>query len=154
MIKALSTALTTNLMPFSSYLWHRKIAHKITEERGQQIIWVDLEDNITLVKHYFKQWQEGTLSLPESPVAGKYASFARPTPGLWQQWRKTPVTIFFVAMSIITTILMNVVPDLKHFCEARAPGLGNTMLCNPVCNSGRINKDKPANNVMIWHHVH
>ena len=60
MIKALSVSLKTNLMSLSKHLWQRGIAHKITEERGQQIIWVAEENDAQLVKHYFNQWNADT----------------------------------------------------------------------------------------------
>jgi len=113
MIKALSITLTKNLAPFSAYLWQSKVVHKITEERGQQIIWVMNENDVTLVKHYFKQWQAGLIVLPESTA--KKIHSTEPSQHqkhlLWQQCRHTPVTLAIIFMSVLTTLLMSVLPN-------------------------------------------
>lgn len=118
MIKALSAPLTTDLMPLSTYLWQRGIAHKITEERGQQIIWVGEQNDATLVKHYFHQWSNGMLSTPSSHTTAQHNNhysekkpqFPSRLPFI-EQWKSSPVTLAIIIISIVVTLLMSILPN-------------------------------------------
>lgn len=69
MIKALSVAAEENLQPLSRYLWANNVAHRISEQAGQQIIWVASETDIKRVQDAYQRSRDGVL-----PEAEKQAS--------------------------------------------------------------------------------
>lgn len=105
MIKALSISLKEDLSFFSSYLFRRSINHKITEERGVIVIWVSNDNDAKLVQHYFQQWKKGDLTITSS-VKG----YPKTTIASSNYLKTSPATVFIVAISILTTLLIYIFP--------------------------------------------
>jgi len=66
MIRAASLAIDFNLLRFSQYLRYQAIAHRITEESGQQIVWVETEIKAREVSLLLKDWSFEEASDAES----------------------------------------------------------------------------------------
>lgn len=58
MIEAASIDLDTDLRDFSRHLQSQGIAHRITEESGQQVLWVDSEHLVRPVQQALQTWQD------------------------------------------------------------------------------------------------
>jgi len=43
LIKVIEAPLDSNLHALSVYWWQQKIAHKIAEEAGKQVIWIETD---------------------------------------------------------------------------------------------------------------
>jgi GlpG protein len=64
MIKVLSVAVTENLRPLSQSLAGQKIAHRISEQAGKQIVWVVSKVDVELVLETYRSYQRGQLFEP------------------------------------------------------------------------------------------
>ena len=56
-----------NLAPFSEFLWRHRVAHRIFEERGQQIVELADASAAAEVQRAFAAWQAGDLTLDNPP---------------------------------------------------------------------------------------
>ena len=56
MIRAASLPIEVNLLRFSRFMQAQGIAHRINEESGQQVIWVEGEQQATLVRDTLASW--------------------------------------------------------------------------------------------------
>jgi rhomboid protease GlpG len=63
MIRTLTVDTSEDLAPFSVYLWQQRIAHRIYEEHGQQVLEVDNAAADAKVREDFAAWREGRLQL-------------------------------------------------------------------------------------------
>jgi rhomboid protease GlpG len=81
MIRTLTLDTGEDLAPFSVYLWQQRIAHRIYEEHGKQVLEVDSVAADARVREDFAAWREGRLQLRLQPLprptAGRYAAFVR-----------------------------------------------------------------------------
>jgi len=56
MIRAASLPIDVNLQRFSRFMMSQGIGHRINEESGQQVIWVDGEQQAALVREALSRW--------------------------------------------------------------------------------------------------
>jgi len=56
MIKAAALSIDVNLMRFSRFMTSQGISHRINEESGQQVIWVDGDPQAALVREALSRW--------------------------------------------------------------------------------------------------
>lgn len=105
MIKIIEASLDSDLHALSVYWWQKKIAHKISEESGMQVVWVDpampnpekdqmLED--------FHAFSDGRLQL----TLQKKAPLISPAASAGQVFAKSPVTLVLVVLSVIGFLLV------------------------------------------------
>ena len=69
MIRAASLPSEVNLLRFSRFMQSQGIAHRINEESGQQVIWVEAEQQATLVRELLANWPFDEDASLESPAA-------------------------------------------------------------------------------------
>ncbi len=109
MIRVFDRPAEENLLPFAAFLWQQGIAHRITEEGGRQVLWVQQVDHCTVVQDYYRDWQSGLLQLGKVKMnwwrSGGLAA------GPLGDWKKIPVTIILLltclAVAVITHLGMN-----------------------------------------------
>lgn len=64
MHRAVSASAGLDLRPFVGFLRSRAIAHHITEESGQLVVWARSQAEAELIAGLFAQWRQGTLDMP------------------------------------------------------------------------------------------
>lgn len=94
--QALGVAIDEDLKPLSALLHQRGVAHRIFEERGQQVLMVEGAQQAERVRALYEAWRAGEVRIE---------SKERPSPRVAQgyrrtQWRKAPVTICLALLSI------------------------------------------------------
>ncbi|WP_330925529.1 rhomboid family intramembrane serine protease [Candidatus Sororendozoicomonas aggregata] len=65
--RVLSVPVGQDLSAFSYFLSRQGLFHKITEESGQQVMWVADARLIETVTGYFEDWQRGLMQLTPAP---------------------------------------------------------------------------------------
>ena len=68
MIKAASLTIEVNLLTFSELLRRQGVPHRIIEESGQQVIWVDSEREAAFVKQALADWRSNVANRQAAPV--------------------------------------------------------------------------------------
>lgn len=98
-----------DLRPFCAFLWQQGVAHSVSEEAGQQVLWLAEAQQEEQVQVWFEQWQSGDLVLGEMAVA------SMPRSGGYR-WRASflsfPVTWLFLALCIAGAIWTSVGDNL------------------------------------------
>jgi len=95
-IKALEVSIEEDLRALSQYLWQQGLAHRITEQAGVQIVWVQQPLQVEPVRDCYARLKRGEvlpLTPPRRLLMPRRASTFAP-------WR-IPVTSIFIALSII-----------------------------------------------------
>lgn len=71
---ALRERLERDLKGFSRLLWQAGLPHRISEERGEQVVWVAGEDEAEQVRALYQRFNDGELAaveIADAPVAAK-----------------------------------------------------------------------------------
>jgi GlpG protein len=99
-ITALSVDLAENLLPLSAILHQRKLAHRIFEEGGRQVLKVDTQASVEEVTSLYTGWRSGQFkieSVKKQKHGKKYTAVS---------WRKVPVTLGLVFLSVCGFLLI------------------------------------------------
>lgn len=121
-------SLDQDLRELSDYLHARGLNHRITEEHGQQCLWVLDETVIPALQEFLAQYSQGavTLDAAPSPVTATHYS----PPSLLQQAVQVPVVIALVLLSALGAFLVDANSPLvnwfgfQDFSERRIIPLG------------------------------
>lgn len=95
-IKTLEVAIERDLRPLSVYLWRSGVPHRIVEEAGQQVLWVDSEQHAAAVRALYARLERGE----PLPAIAMPPPIARPQAAN-QTLASTPVTLALIALSLI-----------------------------------------------------
>jgi GlpG protein len=69
-VTRIETALDDDLLPFSAHLWTQRIAHRIYEQQGRQVLEVQAEGAGDRVLTDYRAWRDGRLLL-RAPVLAR-----------------------------------------------------------------------------------
>ncbi|HKM38027.1 MAG TPA: rhomboid family intramembrane serine protease [Thiopseudomonas sp.] len=102
---ALRVPLDSNLAPFLQVLAQQGIGHRVTEDRGEQVLWVGSQAQADVVQELHQQFLNGQLSLerPVQPVL-EHAQRYRPD-GFVQQLLRSPVTAGVLIACVLVAVL-------------------------------------------------
>lgn len=98
------TGLDEDLRPISALLWQQRIAHRIVEEGGAQVVWLQAPDDAEKAHRLLDQWKSGELRIS---VVRSDSAAPRST-GLFAALGRVPVTTGLIALSIVGFVLMYV----------------------------------------------
>lgn len=101
MIRAASLDIGVNLKSFSEQLRRLGLEHRIIEESGQQVIWVQNESEVQLLQQALSQWQQLDHSQQESIAAQSAAEIPQRRQQVW--WKKAANALL---ASPVTWLLM------------------------------------------------
>ena len=96
MIKVIEISSDANLALFSQYLTAQGVYHRLTEERLNQVLWVDSEAAATFVRQAFEKYQTGELEV--NVTVNHTKSFVT---GLTSGMRRFPLTLVLIALNIL-----------------------------------------------------
>ncbi len=96
-------SLEQDLQELSDYLRTRGLQHRITEEQGQQCLWVLDERVVPALQEFLTQYSQGDIRLESAPVA---EAPAYSSPSLAQQAMQVPVVILLIALSALGAFLV------------------------------------------------
>lgn len=100
MIKIFEAPLDNNLHALSVYWWQQRIAHKIAEEAGRQVIWADTDQHAQRMQDDYQAFCDGRLQLT---LEKKPSTFSlAPVTNLITA---SPVTLTLVVLSIVGFLL-------------------------------------------------
>lgn len=90
-----------DLQPFSRFLWQQGVPHRISEEQGQQVFWLEHSEQAVQVHEWLSQWQSGELELSQ------VASQTRPSAGGYRWYlslKSFPVSWFFLLLCSLVAL--------------------------------------------------
>jgi len=95
--------LDQDLRELSQYLRARGLPHRITEEQGQQCLWVNDEAVVPALQEFLMQYSQGAVDLGAAPAP---AATAWAPPSLGQQALQVPVVLVLIALSALGAFLV------------------------------------------------
>ena len=108
MIEAFSIGFDTDLRPFSRFLASQGIRHRISEESGKQVLWVESEAVAEAVRSAFEQWRQQPELLNELVQPGQQAINNRPVYGVlntvFRQVYATPITAVLTLLCLLVAV--------------------------------------------------
>ncbi len=112
-MRVIKTSLEEDLSLFSRYLWQRQVAHRIFEERGEQILEVADADNVQQVTLTYEAWRSGEIRLEEdAPVAtGDKPPVATGTSRIVGILWRYPALSALIALSLVVFPFSRLVAD-------------------------------------------
>jgi len=97
-VAVLRLPLTTDLSGFVSLLQRLRVPHRVSEEAGEQVLWVPDMQLAEDIRALYQRYPEGDPSY-ELPVPEQGATYTRP--GFVQQLRNSPVTAGVLLLCLI-----------------------------------------------------
>ena len=109
MIRAASLPIEVNLLRFSRFMQAQGIAHRINEESGQQVIWVEAEQQASLVREALESWsfdeehalEEGGVHHPDSLF-----DFTGLVVKLVHAFVRAPVSFCLIVLCLLVSLLI------------------------------------------------
>lgn len=104
MIRAASLPIEVNLVRFSHFLHSQGIAHRINEESGQQVIWVELDAHAALVQEALTSWSFEK----ESESFQSSNSLVNPGAGLrnlLMEFLRAPISLSLISVCLIVALV-------------------------------------------------
>lgn len=100
--------LDQDLRELSDYLRSRGLQHRITEEQGQQCLWVLDEAVVPALQDFLAQYSQGAVTLDTaSPAEIINAPASYSPPSLIQQATQVPVVIALILLSALGAFLVD-----------------------------------------------
>ena len=103
MIRVFDLPLDEDLLPFSAFLWRQHIPHRITEEGGRQVLWLESAENESAVRAHYSDWKAGLLQLGKVKVS--WRSPASLVTGPLADWKRMPVTLMLLAGCLVVALV-------------------------------------------------
>ena len=103
MIRVFDLPSDENLLPFSAFLWKQKIPHKITEEGGRQVLWLEYAEYQAVVRSHYSEWRSGLLKLEPAKIS--WRSPAGLLTGPLADWKRIPVTLVLLVSCLVVALL-------------------------------------------------
>jgi len=108
MIRAASLPIEINLLRFSQFLHDQRVVHRINEESGQQVIWVQDEQHAMLVRDALAEWSFDEATTSHSSAASQSQSASMPMRGLnallracWQ----APISFMLILACLLVAVV-------------------------------------------------
>lgn len=105
MIKAASLALDTDMREFSVFLRAQGIRHRINEESGAQVIWVDGEREAEFVHRVLQDWQFNAPPQVDAPAMGRMPGFSGMQRTALRMFRESPVSLCLIAACLLVALV-------------------------------------------------
>ena len=114
MIRAASLSIDVNLLSFSQLLQRQGVPHRIIEESGQQVIWVEEEGEADLVRQSLSDWSLNSGNLQADPVSQNAGSVSLGAallprhsllPSLRRAFLASPLTLSLIAACLLVALL-------------------------------------------------
>ncbi len=96
-MRVIETSLEEDLSAFSGFLWQQKVAHRIFEERGRQVLEIAQPQGAEAVRAAYAAWQQGSLVLERVAVSAP----AREPGTLRRTLSACPVLLAVLAASLV-----------------------------------------------------
>lgn len=108
--EALRAPLSQDLRPLSVFLVEKGLRHQISEQQGEQVVWVADHQAATVVRALYDRFMAGELVIePAAPDAELVAvKPSRPAAFL-------PVTLLLIALSLVGASLASLSPELMSW---------------------------------------
>ncbi|MBB6341882.1 GlpG protein [Pseudomonas fluvialis] len=96
-VLAMRLPVEQDLAAFVQLLQRLQLPHRVTEEAGEQLLWVTDEAVAEQVRSLYQRYPQGA-ELPAVPVAAG-------RPGFWQTLRAAPLTLVLLAATLLVALL-------------------------------------------------
>lgn len=144
LIKVIEAPLESNLHALSVYWWQQKIAHKIAEEAGQQVIWIETDQHQQQMLDDYQAFCDGRLqlALQKKPQVNSTA----PIKKLLTSY---PVTFLLIVLSVIGFLLVKY--DQQAIVDLlKIQAVDNSLLSYSLNLSNRISPAEYLSHGQYW----
>ena len=106
--RALRVPLDSNLAPFLQVLAQQGVGHRVTEESGEQVLWVGNDAQAEQVRELYQQFQHGMWAANDFIQAALPQEMGYQPPSFFEQLRRSPITTaVLVACLLVALITQN-----------------------------------------------
>ena len=106
-----------DLSPLLHYLKGQRLVYRVTEEEGQQQLWVNDQAQAFIVAEYANRWASNELTLEEPPLVQKTASVSHKLANIIHLVRRLPVSLGAILLGFIGFLLITMDPNNLAYAE-------------------------------------
>lgn len=107
MIPAIESPLSEDLTEFTQFLWQHGVAHRVVEEGEWQRLYVSPEFNPHQVHQLYEYWRQGGR-LEQVEIRARRSVMRAVS------WRRIPVTLTLLVLSVLFSLLIGFGSDLQQ----------------------------------------
>ncbi|TQV81004.1 rhomboid family intramembrane serine protease [Exilibacterium tricleocarpae] len=122
-VKVTAVPADVDLGDLSRYLYQQRIAHRVTEEVGRQVIWVERREDAEPLQQLLRRFIAGDIVIEVNPSAAPALPAAPPWARLARSWQQLPLTLSLMVLSICGALLVELDGTLGwlYFLTYEAP---------------------------------
>ena len=109
---ALRVPLDSDLADFLHVLQQQGIGHRVTEDRGEQVLWVGSDAQAEQVLELYQQFQSGLWTPVAAEPIPQAASRYQP-PGFVEQLRRSPITTAVLMACLVVALITQLGDSLE-----------------------------------------
>ena len=109
---ALRVPLDSDLADFLQVLQQQGIGHRVTEDRGEQVLWVGSDAQAEQVLELYQQFQSGLWTPVAAEPISQAASRYQP-PGFVEQLRRSPITAAVLMACLVVALITQLGDSLE-----------------------------------------
>jgi len=131
MIKAVSLPIEVNLLRFRQLLSSQGVAHRITEEASEQVIWVQDEPHATLLKEMLATWsfeQSSSASKASADTGQRLFNPLSIALSLVRAFVRAPVSFILIVACLLVALVSLLGTQPQRVAFLFYPVLDNTGL--------------------------
>ena len=145
-IKVLQVPLDQDLQPLSAYWWKQGLPHRITEQSGVQVVWVEDRQLETQLLADYQAYQTGDLQITLMQQSAKGSLWVK----VWPFLREFPVTFGLVLLSIAGFLLVEFDSDRSLVNWLTIQSVGSSQLAQNVQVVSRISPAAMLEQGQYW----
>lgn len=130
MIRAATLPIEVNLFRFSQYMQSQGVAHRINEESGQQVIWVQGEQQAALIRQALESWsfeREAAEGIASQRPSFRFSPL-RLLAQLVLAFGRAPVSFVLISLCVLVAVISNLGQEPQRVAFLFYPVLDNAGL--------------------------
>lgn len=100
-MRLVTLPIEDDLAPYSRHLWTQRIAHRVFEEGGQQVLELARAEDADRARQDYEAWRQGRLQLPHPDDI----ELAEPAGSQGSLWRSGPLSLLLIAIALVVFLL-------------------------------------------------
>lgn len=109
-LEALRAPLSQDLRPLSAFLVEKGVPHQISEQQGEQVVWVLDRESSALVRAFYERFMAGELPQSTRERVAQGGEDSPLPPGRAKAF--VPVTLTLITLSLLGAALASLSPEL------------------------------------------
>ena len=116
--EVIALPIEKDMSELPSLLFQQRVEHRITENNGEQIVWVNNPELIPQLQEFIQQWQVGAIKIARAEDDDSFSGFSERLPrteNFFTQLIQAPVTAVLLLLCIMGSLVVAMNFSFLHY---------------------------------------